>query len=208
MKKSLLTAILILTMTGCASVKKGLNWGKSEMERERDEWFAAHNLGTPSNNVPATATENVPFTAAQVKNCGGDAIIVDWPVALNIVSVTIAGNVSFQYDAESLARATSYPRIKGISNDPNACIGAIVEWEPDLFCQFIGEWLLPGMQFQQKKMFDSERGKHHFSGPLRDATFDDFKGKRIWIFVCTPNWVGKSNGIHERSNLFGPMVIE
>jgi hypothetical protein len=200
-----------LMMAGCASTRERID-GLSEYYEEKKGMLDKLNPFKPDNPAPEPFTEDLPFAWTQVEKCGGDRLVGDWPVTLKIHTFVIGRNVTWNYDAESLARVKSWKGTGRISKDPNAVIGGIVEWEPGRFCQWVGEWLPPGYQLQTRKIFECCRThggktKHFFSGPMKHATIDDFKGKRVWLFTSGLNWKGQAN-VQERSNMFGPMVMD
>jgi len=214
MTKTILLTLTLALLTGCASIDNGQRQIEDLQEyyREKSDLLDKLNPFTPDDPAPEPVTEELPFAWSDVEKCGGDRLVGDWAVIGDIVSLTVARHVTWTYNAGAQAAIDTWRSTGAISKDPNACIGGIVEWEPGKFCQFTGEWLPKGYKLQTRKVFECCRDhkgktKHFFSGSMKHATMDDFRGKRIWWYVSALNWCGQAN-VQERTRLFGPMVME
>lgn len=155
---------------------------------------------TPSSNTSSSSgggssdSGNVPLGSVQWVN--GNSSIAGWEQTVSISSASISGNiVQWTYETGPGSHWTSTSRIHG---NPNAVVGWVANIDGTWYGA-IGEWLPPGLTWQQTLMFKSDRGNTRlFGAPLQN--YEPTSGQVFYIFVCGLNMGGLSN-VQERSNL-------
>jgi hypothetical protein len=142
----------------------------------------------------SSSDESIPWDSVQWVN--GNGTVAGWAETVNIDSASIAGGiVQWSYATAPGAHWTGTPSIHG---DPIGMVGWVAEIDGTWYGA-MGEWLTPGLTWQQTIMFKSDRGNTRLFGPPLQ-NYVPASGQVFHIFVCGLNFAGLSN-VQERSNL-------
>lgn len=146
-----------------------------------------------SDDDSGSSSSAIPWSSVQWVN--GNGSIENWSENVQISGASVGGGVvSWTYSKAP----SGWTSTGSVSGNPNGNVGWVAQINGQWYGA-IGEWLLPGLTWQQTIMFESDRGNTRLFGePLQ--YYRPVSGQEFYIFVCGLNFAGLSN-VQERSNL-------